>query len=298
MKQFLIGFIAATSSVSMVFAQAAPVSVAPTSYIYDTTTNSTSNNTNTNNNNNTSASTSTSTNVNTNTNVNQNINSGTVTSINQNTSNNTNTNVNQNINSGTMTNINQNTMASTSDNTNRNIDTSNSTINQSVNSQSDNTNRNINTDTSNSTINSTASTNNVNQNNNVNVSDSKSYSESVNRQVIDQNIKSPPPSAIAPSMMSYSQDLCTTGQSGAVQTQILGMSLGRTVRDQNCERMKLSKTLYDMGMRVAAVSLLCQDTRVFRAMEMAGTPCPFMGKIGEEATTAWDENADRRPDAE
>lgn len=242
----------------MVLAQAAP-----TEYIYNTTTNSTSNNTN----NNTNTSTSTNTN--------------------------TNTNTNYNINSGSMTNINQNTSTSTSDNTNRNIntDTSNSTINQSVNSTSDSTNRNINTDT----INSTASTSNVNQNSNVNVSDSKSYSESVNRQVIDQNIKSPPPSAIAPSMMSYSQDLCTTGQSGAVQTQIIGLSAGRTVRDQNCERMKLSKTLYDMGMRVAAVSLLCQDTRVFRAMEMAGTPCPFMGLIGEEARAAWTENVELRP---
>jgi hypothetical protein len=268
MKRFLFGFVAATSAASMVFAQAAP---APTSYVYDTTTNSTSNNTNTN--------TSTSTNTNNNTS----------------TSTSTNTNTNYNVNSGTMTNINQNTSvstsASTSDNINRNIntDTSNSTINQSVNSRSDSTNRNINSDTISQT------SNNVNQNNNVNVSDSKSYSESVNRQVIDQNIKSPPPSAIAPSMMSYSQDLCTTGQSGAVQTQILGMSLGRTVRDQNCERMKLSKTLYDMGMRVAAVSLLCQDPRVFGAMEMAGTPCPFMGKIGEEATVAWGENGALRP---
>jgi hypothetical protein len=250
----------------MVLAQTAPVSVAPTEYIYNTTTSNTSNNTNTNNNNSTSASTNT--NTNTNTNVNQNINSGTVTNVNQNT----------NVNSGTITNINQNTSTSTSLNSN--------------------SNHNYNNDTSNSTINTTAATNNVNQNNNVNVSDSKSYSESVNRQVIDQNIKSPPPSAIAPSMMSYSQDLCTTGQSGAVQTQIIGLSAGRTVRDQNCERMKLSKTLYDMGMRVAAVSLLCQDTRVFKAMEMAGTPCPFMGKIGEEATAAWDENVDARPDAE
>jgi hypothetical protein len=192
-----------------------------------------------------------------------------------------------------MTNINQNTSASTSDNTNRNIntDTSNSTINQSVNSTANNTNRNINNDTISQT------SNNVNQNNNVNVNDSKStsYSENVSRQVIDQNIKSPPPSAIAPSMMSYSQDLCTTGQSGAVQTQIIGLSAGRTVRDQNCERMKLSKTLYDMGMRVAAVSLLCQDFRVFRAMEMAGTPCPFLGLIGEEARAAWTENVELRP---
>jgi hypothetical protein len=213
----------------------------------------------------------------------------------------TNINQNTNINSGTMTNINQNTNVNTSDATNRNFNTdvSNSTVNQTVNSNnnstSNNTNRNINSDTSNSTINSTA--NNVNQNNNVNVNDSKStsYSENVSRQVIDQNIKSPPPSAIAPSMMSYSQDLCTTGQSGAVQTQIIGLSAGRTVRDQNCERMKLSKTLYDMGMRVAAVSLLCQDFRVFRAMEMAGTPCPFLGLIGEEARAAWTENSELRP---
>jgi hypothetical protein len=207
----------------------------------------------------------------------------------------TNINQNTNINSGTMTNINQNTNASTSENTNRNFNTdvSNSTVNQTVNSTV-NTN-NTNNDTS--TINQTTSSDNrnVNQNNNVNVSDSKSYSESVNRQVIDQNIKSPPPSAIAPSMMSYSQDLCTTGQSGAVQTQIIGLSAGRTVRDQNCERMKLSKTLYDMGMRVAAVSLLCQDPRVFKAMEMAGTPCPFLGLIGEEARAAWTENVELRP---
>lgn len=252
---------------SMVAAQ-----TAPTSYVYDTTTNSTSNNTNTSTSTNTNNNTSTSTS--TNTNINQNVNSGTMTNNNNNTS--TSTNVNQNINSGTMTNINQNNSTSTS-----------------VNS---NSNHNYNNDVSNSTVNST--TNNVNQNNNVNVSDSKSYSESVNRQIIDQNIKSPPPSAIAPSMMSYSQDLCTTGQSGAVQTQIIGLSAGRTVRDQNCERMKLSKTLYDMGMRVAAVSLLCQDPRVFKAMEMAGTPCPFMGAIGEAATAAWEENADRRPDAD
>jgi hypothetical protein len=216
----------------------------------------------------------------------------------------TNINQNTNINSGTMTNINQNTNANTSDATNRNFNTdvSNSTVNQTVNSNNNSTvntnNTNNDTSTINQTTNSNNNNNNVNQNNNVNVSDSKSYSESVNRQVIDQNIKSPPPSAIAPSMMSYSQDLCTTGQSGAVQTQIIGLSAGRTVRDQNCERMKLSKTLYDMGMRVAAVSLLCQDTRVFRAMEMAGTPCPFMGAIGEAATAAWEENADRRPDAD
>jgi hypothetical protein len=32
-----------------------------------------------------------------------------------------------------------------------------------------------------------------------------------------------------------------------------------------------------MGMKVAAVALLVRNTRVFQAMEMAGTPCPYMG---------------------
>jgi hypothetical protein len=53
-----------------------------------------------------------------------------------------------------------------------------------------------------------------------------------------------------------------------------------------------------MGMKVAAVSLMCQDERVFKAMEMAGTPCPYMGKIGKDATAQWTENKHERPDQE
>ena len=106
---------------------------------------------------------------------------------------------------------------------------------------------------------------------------------------------SPPPSAISPSIGSSSSDLCTTGVSGAVQTQILGISSGEMVRDENCERLKISKTLYDMGMKVAAVSVLCQDRRVYDAMEMAGTPCPFLGKIGDQATDEWKANPHRIP---
>ena len=106
---------------------------------------------------------------------------------------------------------------------------------------------------------------------------------------------SPPPSAITPSVNSSSSDLCTVGVAGAVQTQILGISTGETVRDANCERLKLSKTLYDMGMKVAAVSVLCQDRRVYDAMEMAGTPCPFLGKIGDQATDEWQANPNKIP---
>ena len=109
-------------------------------------------------------------------------------------------------------------------------------------------------------------------------------------------VNSPPPSAISPSINSSNSDLCTVGVSGAVQTQILGISGGNTVRDMNCERLKNAKTLYDMGMKVAAVSVMCGDARVFSAMEMAGTPCPFMGKIGQEAKELWDANPELKPE--
>jgi hypothetical protein len=91
-------------------------------------------------------------------------------------------------------------------------------------------------------------------------------------------------------------DLCTVGVAGAVQTQILGISMGTTVRDMNCEKLKNAKTLYDMGMKVAAVSIMCQDERVFDAMMNAGTPCPYEGLIGEEAKAAWSANSQDTPE--
>ena len=130
------------------------------------------------------------------------------------------------------------------------------------------------------------------------VTDSKSNS-TVNTDANSRTIViSPPPSAISPSVGSSSSDLCTVGVSAAVQTQILGISTGEMVRDENCERLKISKTLYDMGMKVAAVSVLCQDRRVYDAMEMAGTPCPYLGEIGDKATDGWKADPGRIPPAE
>ena len=108
-------------------------------------------------------------------------------------------------------------------------------------------------------------------------------------------VKSPPPSAISPAITIINNDVCAVAASGAVQTQIFGISMGGTTVDYNCERIKLSRSLYDMGMKVAAVSVMCQDRRVFDAMVNAGTPCPIDGKIGQEAAALWAENPDRIP---
>ena len=103
-------------------------------------------------------------------------------------------------------------------------------------------------------------------------------------------------SANSPSYSAMSQDVCSMGVSGSLSTLGLGVSGGKHIRDLNCERIKLSKVLYDYGMKVAAVSLLCQDERVFFALEMAGTPCPFEGKIGAEALKQWNKYDVERPD--
>jgi len=113
--------------------------------------------------------------------------------------------------------------------------------------------------------------------------------DSTSRSTTDNTttVKSPPPTAVAPAVTTINNDVCAVAASGAVQTQILGISMGGTMRDMNCERIKLSKNLYDMGMKVAAVATLCQDERVFAAMLAAGTPCPVDGKIGERAREEW-----------
>lgn len=102
-------------------------------------------------------------------------------------------------------------------------------------------------------------------------------------------VEQPPPSAIAPQFSAgTNSDLCTIGVAGAVQTQILGISAGTTFTEENCLRLKNAKTMYDMGMKVAAVSIMCQDEKVFKAMMHAGTPCPYNGKIGAEARLGWE----------
>ena len=105
-----------------------------------------------------------------------------------------------------------------------------------------------------------------------------------------------PPTANAPSVVVNNSDICKTAASTAVQTQILGLATGVTITDENCERIKLSRSLYSMGMKVAAVSTLCADFRVFDSMWMAGTYCPYMGAIGEDAKKGWEENPDLVPE--
>ena len=263
----------------------------------NSTSNVTSNNTNTNNttivgtNTNTNNTTVNSTATNTNTNVNTNTNTNNSTSnITQSVTNNSTSNstVDQTVNSTTNSTVDQTVNSTTNSTIDQTVNTTtNSTIDQTVTSTVTSTNTNNNTN------------NNTNVNTNTNNSTVTSTSENVNTNVndtnVNQKIETPPPSAIAPTIQMGGNDTCTVTFSAAVQTQILGMSGGGHVRDMNCERLKNSKTLYNMGMKVAAVSLMCQDPNVYKAMQMAGTPCPFNGEIGDEAQKLWDQNPSMQP---
>ena len=122
----------------------------------------------------------------------------------------------------------------------------------------------------------------------VSAADSNTVSSTV---VTDKSV----PTASAPSVVVNNSDVCKSAAAASVQTQVLGFATGITITDKNCERIKLARSLYGMGMKVAAISTLCMDARVFDSMWMAGTPCPFMGKIGNEALEAWNKNVELIP---
>lgn len=108
-------------------------------------------------------------------------------------------------------------------------------------------------------------------------------------------VNNTPPTANSPAINIVNSDICKSGVSGAIQSNVIGFSTGVTITDMNCERIKLARSLYSMGMKVAGVSILCQDARVFDAMIMSGTPCPYMSDIGEDALKQWEQNPDKVP---
>jgi hypothetical protein len=97
----------------------------------------------------------------------------------------------------------------------------------------------------------------------------------------------PVPSAMAPSMSAFSQDVCGIPVSAAISSTVIGFAGGSVYTDGNCERIKLAKTLNDLGLKVSAVGVLCADDRVWDAMMMSGTPCPIDGLVGDVARDEW-----------
>jgi hypothetical protein len=109
-------------------------------------------------------------------------------------------------------------------------------------------------------------------------------------------VESPPPSAISPSITTINNKMCSSGVAAAVQTQIFGISMGTTITDKNCEMIIKAESLFNMQMKTAAVSVMCQDAAIWWAMWDAGTFCPVEGKVGAEAKNYWLDNTALIPD--
>lgn len=106
---------------------------------------------------------------------------------------------------------------------------------------------------------------------------------------------STPPTANAPVIANSNSDICKVGVGGSVQNNVLGVATGVLIDDELCQKLKLAKTQFAFGMKVSAVSILCQDPRVWDSMTDAGTPCPVRGLIGAEASEYWTNNPSEIP---
>jgi len=91
----------------------------------------------------------------------------------------------------------------------------------------------------------------------------------------------------APSMSVYGQDSCVIPLAAGITVIGFSGSFGSYMVDEECERRKSVAVMAKLGMKVAAIALMCQDKNVWKAMMDAGTPCPIDGLIGEKAKARW-----------
>ena len=118
-------------------------------------------------------------------------------------------------------------------------------------------------------------------------SGSSSNSTTSNETNNSSNTKTAVNSSSAPAMSSYGQDSCVIPLAAGVTVIGFSGTFGSYYKDPNCERRKSVSVLSKLGMKVAAISLMCQDVDVWQAMMNAGTPCPIDGLIGEKAKARW-----------
>ena len=92
-----------------------------------------------------------------------------------------------------------------------------------------------------------------------------------------------PPSVPSMSSSGAYSDICVVVRAGGISGGFIGISGGIHVVDKNCQMIKLSRALAQLGMKVSATAMLCRDSRVFESMIAAGSPCPVNGLIGDDA---------------
>lgn len=81
------------------------------------------------------------------------------------------------------------------------------------------------------------------------------------------------PSVSGPPLVS-SNDTCMGSASGSLNGPGVGLSFGRTYRDDNCVMLKNGRELWNMGLHKAAIALYCKSSDMREALETSGVECP------------------------
>lgn len=81
------------------------------------------------------------------------------------------------------------------------------------------------------------------------------------------------PSVNGPNLIT-SNDTCMGSSSASVNGPGLGLGFGTTWTDDQCKRLKMSRELWNKGMKAASLAMDCMDPAARAALEMTGTQCP------------------------
>jgi hypothetical protein len=97
------------------------------------------------------------------------------------------------------------------------------------------------------------------------------------------------PSVSGPPLIT-SNDTCMGSSSGGANGPGFGVSFGSTWTDEQCKRLKMSRELWNKGMKAASLAIDCMDAGARIALEMTGTKCP-QSMTAEERRAAYGPHA-------
>jgi hypothetical protein len=93
------------------------------------------------------------------------------------------------------------------------------------------------------------------------------------------------PSVNGPNLTT-SNDTCMGSTSASANSAGIGLSFGTTWTDEHCKRLKMSRELWNKGMKAASLAMDCMDAAAQAALEMTGTKCP-QSMTADERMTAY-----------
>ncbi|MDP9601082.1 UNVERIFIED_ORG: hypothetical protein J2W38_000852 [Variovorax paradoxus] len=93
------------------------------------------------------------------------------------------------------------------------------------------------------------------------------------------------PSVNGPNLTT-SNDTCMGSTSASANGAGVGLSFGTTWTDEHCKRLKMSRELWNKGMKAASLAMDCMDPAAMAALEMTGTKCP-QSMTAEERVSAY-----------